>query len=370
MNAVTAWAPPTRLNLPAPVAERFGIDAIKWKALVETIYPNATSIDSVVMVLSYCEARKLDPFKRPVHIVPVWSKAANGMVDTVWPGISELRTTAMRTGLYAGKERTAFGPDVTMTLGEVEITFPEWAQTTVYRLVPGIGRCPFEGPTIYWLEAYATAGRNTKAPNDMWKKRPRGQLDKCSEAAALRTAFPEELGNEYAAEEVEGQAFGAVRDVTQRQSPGLAARLAAPEADAPREGFNTVHGSPLDEDDIPDFDAAPTVSEQPSSDGNSDPRTDEGETFPGDKAPPLTREDETAEPAEADQASEGTGSAVDVVSGVDRFIADLAFKTLADLKTLQASQHYKARIALLMTTAPDQAERVETAMREALESFG
>jgi len=121
------------------------------------------------------------------------------------------------------------------------------------------------------------------------------------------------------------------------------------------------------------FDASTSpvaASEEPSSDGSGRPRTDEGDTFPGDKAPPLTREDETAEPAEADQASEGTGSAVDVVSGVDRFIADLAFKTLADLKTLQASQHYKARIALLMTTAPDQAERVETAMREALESFG
>ena len=39
----------------------------------------------------------------------------------------------------------------------------------------------------------------------MWKKRPRGQLDKAAEAAALRAAFPEELGNDYAAEEMEGQ---------------------------------------------------------------------------------------------------------------------------------------------------------------------
>lgn len=366
MNAVTAWAPPTRLNLPAPVAERFGIDAIKWKALVETIYPNATSIDSVVMALSYCEARKLDPFKRPVHIVPVWSKAANGMVDTVWPGISELRTTAMRTGLYAGKERTAFGPDVTMTLGEVEITFPEWAQTTVYRLVPGIGRCPFEGPTIYWLEAYATAGRNTKAPNDMWKKRPRGQLDKCSEAAALRTAFPEELGNEYAAEEVEGQAFGAVRDVTPRQSPGLAARLAAPEADAPREGFNTVHGSPLDEDDIPDFEAAERpASEQPASDGFPKPRTDAGDDFPGD-APPLTRE-ETAEPAEADTANEGTGSAVDVVAWADKLIGELPFMTPDEVAALERDRKALATFAILKVTNIEKARAFEAAIASAKE---
>ena len=36
----------------------------------------------------------------------------------------------------------------------------------------------------------------------MWKQRPYGQLEKCAEAAALRKAFPEELGNEYAAEEM------------------------------------------------------------------------------------------------------------------------------------------------------------------------
>jgi hypothetical protein len=47
--------------------------------------------------------------------------------------------------------------------------------------------------------------RETAAPNEMWKKRPRGQLEKCAEAAALRAAFPEELGNDYAAEEMAGQ---------------------------------------------------------------------------------------------------------------------------------------------------------------------
>jgi len=291
------------------------------------------------------------------------------MVDTVWPGIAELRTTAMRTGSFAGFEDTEYGPIIEEELGGINVRYPEWAQCTVYRLIAG-QRVAFVGPKVFWIETYATAKRDTKAPNSMWAKRPRGQLEKCAEAAALRRAFPEEIGNEYAAEEVEGQAFGQVRDITDRQSPGLAARLSAPAADVPREGFNTVQG--LDpEDTIPIFEAdPPPASEEPASDGPLQPRTtDEGDTFPGD-APPSSREDETAEPAEADQASEGTGSAVDVVSGVDRFIADLAFKTLAELKTLEASQHYKARIALLKATAADQGERVEKAMRDALESFG
>src|SRR6185369_500402 len=39
----------------------------------------------------------------------------------------------------------------------------------------------------------------------MWQERPEGQLEKCAEAAALRRAFPEEIGNELTAEEMTGK---------------------------------------------------------------------------------------------------------------------------------------------------------------------
>jgi hypothetical protein len=63
---------PPRLPYHEAVEERFGIDRAGWKALVEAIYPNAETADAIVMALSYCRARNLDPFKRPVHIVPMW----------------------------------------------------------------------------------------------------------------------------------------------------------------------------------------------------------------------------------------------------------------------------------------------------------
>src|ERR1700720_4159078 len=59
---------PPRLPYHEAVEERFGIDRAGWKALVEAIYPNAETADAIVMALSYCRARNLDPFKRPVHI--------------------------------------------------------------------------------------------------------------------------------------------------------------------------------------------------------------------------------------------------------------------------------------------------------------
>jgi hypothetical protein len=61
----------------------------------------------------------------------------------------------------------------------------------------------FAGPKVYWEETYAVKKHDDDTPNEMWATRPRGQLDKCAEAAALRTAFPEEIGSDYIPEEVQ-----------------------------------------------------------------------------------------------------------------------------------------------------------------------
>jgi phage recombination protein Bet len=207
-NTLAACAP--RLPFDPVIEERFGVDKTAWKSLVEAIFPNATTLNSVVLALSYCQARRLDPFKRCVHIVPIWNAQVGAMVDTIWPGIGELRTTAVRTGQYAGRSKTEFGPDITKRWefkpdkGEsivTEVTFPEWAQVTVYRMVQGL-RVEFAGPQVYWLETYAVTSRVNDAPNTMWRDRPRGQIDKCAEASALRAAFPEEIGNDITNDEV------------------------------------------------------------------------------------------------------------------------------------------------------------------------
>ncbi len=183
-----------RLPYHPAIKERFNIDKADWKALVEAIFPMAQTTESVILALSYCKARKLDPFKRCVHIVPIWDSQKRCLVDTVWPGIGELRTTAHRTGHYAGRDKTEFGPMITKTWGSVTVEFPEWAQVTVYRNVKN-RREAYAGPQVYWLETFGSV--KDGSPNSMWQKRPRGQLDKCAEAAALRAAFPEEVGNDY-----------------------------------------------------------------------------------------------------------------------------------------------------------------------------
>jgi phage recombination protein Bet len=176
------------------IKKEFGYDEHAWKALVEAIFPAAQTPESIRLALSYCKARKLDPFKRCIHIVPIWDSNKRCNVDTIWPGIGELRTTAHRTGDYAGRDKTEFGPMKKQKWNNTEVEFPEWAQVTVYRMVKN-ERVAYAGPQVYWLETYAST--KDGSPNSMWSKRPRGQIDKCAEAAALRAAFPEEIGNEY-----------------------------------------------------------------------------------------------------------------------------------------------------------------------------
>lgn len=215
-------------TLPGPLRDR-DITLPQWRILTQSLFQGCAR-ESVLMAWDYCQARRLDIFKRPVYIVPMWSQDAGRMIDTIWPGIAELRTTAMRTGRYAGKDRVEFGPDIEVELDGQKYTVPEYAQMTVYRMVDetttlggdlnrdGRLRVAFEGDPVYWLETYATRKRHSQEPNAMWKRRKRGQIAKCAEAAALRQAFPEELGGIYSAEEMEGQVIEGEATVEQETS--------------------------------------------------------------------------------------------------------------------------------------------------------
>ena len=210
--------PAVRLAAPAAALTELGLDVGTWKVLTESIFPSAKTPEGVLLAVRYCQARKLDIMRRPVHVVPMWSKALGREVETVWPGIAEVQTTAARTGQWAGMDAPRFGPDKTRTFRgrvrgedgwqeiEVTVTFPAWCEVTVYRVVQGT-RCPFT-ETVWWEETYSRAGgARSEVPTDMWVKRPHGQLLKCAKAASLRAAFPEEA--DYTAEEMEGKVIEA-----------------------------------------------------------------------------------------------------------------------------------------------------------------
>lgn len=220
-----------------------GIDESTWNALCSTIYPGAKP-ESVVMAVDYCRARGLDVMLKPVHLVPMNVKDAQtgqyAWRDVPMPGVGLYRIQADRSKTYAGADEPEFGPSITQEFkgknGKVTVTFPEWCRYTVHKII-GDRIVQFHAKE-YWIENYASEGKDNDAPNSMWKKRPFAQLAKCAEAQALRKAWPE-IGQEPTAEEMEGKSFdGEIKDINPApvakslKSLQQSASAAAPEFDA------------------------------------------------------------------------------------------------------------------------------------------
>lgn len=214
---------------PAPVPAPPLTDSEILDVLGSSLYPGA-KFSSIKMVIGYCKASGLDPMQKPVHIVPMYVKDAGtgqgAMRDVVMPGIGLYRVQAARTGQYAGISEPEFGPTETLSVGDFRFEYPAWCKVTVRRFNQSTGQIFDFTALEYWLENYATKDRESKVPNAMWQRRPRGQIAKCAEAQALRKAFPE-IGSQPTAEEMEG------RDQFEDAAPAAApAPRAAPQSKA------------------------------------------------------------------------------------------------------------------------------------------
>jgi hypothetical protein len=132
--------PACRLAISQMLLAEIGLDASTWQVLVESIFPSAKTVEGILLAVRYCQARGLDVMKRPVHVVPMWSSALGREVETVWPGIAEVQTTAARTGQWAGMAPARFGPESPRTFKgttkvndhwkeiQVDLSFPEWCE--------------------------------------------------------------------------------------------------------------------------------------------------------------------------------------------------------------------------------------------------
>ena len=167
--ATAALTQPSALQL---ALEKRNIDEAQWNTLINSLFPGAKP-DSVLLVIDYCKARRLDPMKKPCHIVPMRVKQGEqwGWRDVVMPGIYEYRTTAMRTGLYLGHTTPEYGPDKK----QFGVVAPEWCAMTMYRRGGAGERIEFP-VRVYFREAVAL--KDGKA-NDRWAKAPFQMLTKC-----------------------------------------------------------------------------------------------------------------------------------------------------------------------------------------------
>jgi hypothetical protein len=219
-EAGNAKGPGNPRAFPEKEAAARGISREQWTVLCDIVFPSARSANSILLACDLAKQKGLDVYKGHLAIVQQRQNVDKRWidVDVPWPTQKSLIYTAHLTGSFAGNDPVKYGPVVTKTYkgtrwednqnktAEQTVTFPEFAEATVYRVVQGQPR-PFTAQVFVEESGSFTAGG---LPVPTWTKKPYFFAGKWAIAAALRLAFPE---CDYSAEEMEGKPVASEADV-------------------------------------------------------------------------------------------------------------------------------------------------------------
>ena len=167
MGAITTWTP-------------------EQTALISsTIAPGCTS-DELKLFAYACQRTGLDPFSKQIYAIK------RGKM-TIQVGIDGLRSIAERSGQLDGSATFWIGDAEGSQWSDVWLGSkpPAAAKTIIYR--KGCGH-PFVGVARF---------QDYNAGQGLWSKMPSAMLAKCSEALALRKAFPADMSGVYTVDEME-----------------------------------------------------------------------------------------------------------------------------------------------------------------------
>jgi phage recombination protein Bet len=172
--------------------------------LISTTIAPGCSGDELRLFAYACQRTGLDPFSKQIYAI----KRSGKM--TIQAGIDGLRSIAERTGQLDGSETLWCGEDGQWQDVWLGSKPPAAAKTIIHR--KGASH-PFVGVARF---ADYNAGQG------LWSKMPAAMIAKCSEALALRKAFPADLSGVYSADEMQ-QAEVETVTVTAEPAPAPAA---------------------------------------------------------------------------------------------------------------------------------------------------
>jgi phage recombination protein Bet len=167
-----------------------------------TIAPNCTA-DELKLFAYACQRTGLDPFSKQIYAIKRGGKL------TIQAGIDGLRSIAERSGQLDGSATEWCGDDGVWSDVWLGSKPPAAAKTIIYR--KGCGH-PFVGVARF---------QDYNAGQGLWSKMPSAMLAKCSEALALRKAFPADMSGVYTVDEME-QAETVTVTATATPTPALA----------------------------------------------------------------------------------------------------------------------------------------------------
>jgi phage recombination protein Bet len=178
--------------------------------LISTTIAPGCSPDELKLFAYACQRTGLDPFSRQIYAIKRGGKM------TISSGIDGLRSIAERTGQLDGSSSYWCGEDGVWVDVWLSSKPPAAAKTIIYR--KGCAH-PFTATARF---ADFNAGQG------LWSKMPSVMIAKCSEAQALRRAFPADLSGVYSTDEMDQ----AVEPVTVTAAPSAPALPAKPAGDA------------------------------------------------------------------------------------------------------------------------------------------
>lgn len=158
--------------------------------LIKSTVAAGTTDLELALFLEVAKSSGLNPFQKQIYAVMRWDAKTKKEKMVIQTGIDGYRLIASRTGAHLGTTDPEFGP--------IKDGYPEWARVTVRRLVQG-HTAEFTA-TARWSEYVQKTSNGITA---MWSKMPHTMIGKCSEALALRKAFPAELSGVYTSEEMQ-----------------------------------------------------------------------------------------------------------------------------------------------------------------------
>jgi len=171
--------------------------------LISTTIAPGCSNDELRLFAYACQRTGLDPFSKQIYAIKRGGKM------TIQAGIDGLRAIAERTGQLDGSETYWCGEDGTWSDVWLGSKPPAAAKTVIHRKG---SQHPFVGVARF---ADYNAGQG------LWSKMGATMIAKCSEALALRKAFPADMSGVYSTDEMD-QAVEPVT-VTSTTAPALPA---------------------------------------------------------------------------------------------------------------------------------------------------
>ena len=149
-----------------------------------TIAPGCTN-DELRLFAYACQRTGLDPFSKQIYAIKRGGKM------TIQAGIDGLRAIAERTGQLDGSETHWCGEDGQWQDVWLSNKPPAAAKTIVHR----------KGSQHAFVGVARFADYN--AGQGLWSKMPAAMIAKCSEALALRKAFPADMSGVYSTDEMD-----------------------------------------------------------------------------------------------------------------------------------------------------------------------